>query len=74
MNELRGWLLDIYPEAQVGAALWLIGEDGQRYHLRQPFPVTFYAAGRASTLRRLWRYLQSHPAQPVLKREERQDI
>ena len=74
MNELRGWLLDIYPEAQVGAALWLIGEDGQRYHLRQPFPVTFDAAGRASTLRRLWRYLQSHPAQPVLKREERQDI
>jgi len=74
MNVLHGWLLDVYPESQAGVTLWLVGEDGQRYHLRQSFPVTFYAAGLAPALRRLWRYLQSHPAQPVLKREERQDI
>ncbi len=74
MNELRGWLLDVYPEPQVGAALWLVGEDGRRHHLLLRFPVTFYAAGPASRLRDLWRCLQSHPAAPVLRREERRDI
>ena len=74
MNELRGWLLDVYPEPQVGVTLWLVGEDGQRYHLQQAFPVTFYAAGPASGLRTLWRYLQSHPAAPGLRREARRDI
>lgn len=74
MNALHGWLLDVYPEAQVGAALWLVGEDGGRYHLRQPFRVTFYAGGANSALRRLWRFLKAHPVQPVLKREARRDI
>jgi DNA polymerase-2 len=74
MKELCGWLLDVYAEPQTGVSLWLIGDDGQRYHLRQAFPVTFYAAGPAAQLRKLWRYLQAHPSAPHLKRDERRDI
>jgi DNA polymerase-2 len=74
MNELRGWLLDVYPEPKGGVSFWLVGEDGGRYHLKQAFPVTFYAAGPASRLRLLWRYLQTHPAAPDLRRDERRDI
>ena len=74
MNELRGWLLDVYPEPQMGVALWLVGEDGKRYHLKQPFPVTFYAAGSPARLRLLWHYLRNHPTAPELRRDERRDI
>jgi len=78
MNELSGWLLDVYPDGQntpqAGVTLWLVGEDGLRRRLRQAFPVTFYAAGPDDRLRLLWRYLQSHPASPALRREERRDI
>ncbi len=45
MSELTGWLLDVYPAAQDGVRLWLVGQDGQRYHLQQPFPVTFTLPG-----------------------------
>jgi DNA polymerase II len=73
VNELRGWLLDVYPGSPTGVSLWLIGEDGQRYHLKQHFPVTFYAAGPPARLRLLWRYLRNHPT-AQLKREERRDV
>ncbi|MBT3390403.1 MAG: hypothetical protein HN413_08330 [Chloroflexi bacterium] len=46
MPEIIGWLLAVYPDAKDGAVLWLIAEDGRRLRLRQPFPATFYAAGR----------------------------
>ncbi len=78
MNELRGWLLDVYADgqntSQAGVTLWLIGEDGLRRQLRQAFPVTFYAAGPDDRLRLLWCLLQGHPTSPTLRREERRDI
>jgi hypothetical protein len=43
--DLSGWLLDVYADAQSGLVVWLLGEDGQRYQLQQPFRTTFYAAG-----------------------------
>ena len=44
--EHTGWLLDLYTDPATGLALWLLDEDGsRRLRLRQPFPVTFYAAG-----------------------------
>jgi hypothetical protein len=35
--------------------LWLLGDDGERHRLHQPFPVTFYAVGPAMRLRALRR-------------------
>ncbi len=61
--ERTGWLLDVYADPQGGAVLWLLGDDGERRRLRQPFPVTFYAAGPSPRLRDLWRFLQA--AQPT---------
>jgi DNA polymerase-2 len=74
MNELTGWLLDVYPEAQAGVTLWLVGQDGQRYRLQQPFPVTFYASGPSVRLRLLWRYLQAQTVSLTLSRTERRDL
>jgi hypothetical protein len=74
MKELTGWLLDIYPETLGGVTLWLVGQDGQRYRLQQPFPVTFYAAGPSARLRHLWRYLQTQSASLTLSRTERRDL
>ena len=74
MNELTGWLLDVYPDVQAGVTLWLVGQDGQRYRLQQPFPVTFYAAGPSARLRLLWRYLQAQSASLTLSRTERRDL
>ena len=46
-HNLRGWLLDLYPDAQ-GLSIWLLGRDGKRHHYHQKFPVQFHIAGPAS--------------------------
>ena len=74
MIERTGWLLDVYADPQDGVALWLLSEDGQRLRLRQPFPVTFYAAGPEARLRDLWRYLRSQPQAVKLERTERREL
>jgi DNA polymerase-2 len=74
MVELTGWLLDVYPDPAGGAALWLLGDDGVRHRFYQPFPVTFYAAGPASRLRDLWRFLRAQPVELELARAERRDL
>ena len=59
MNEITGWLIDIYaspPEG--GVKLWVICENGERICLHKNFPVTFYASGEFATLRRAWVYLR----------------
>ena len=73
-NEFKGWLLDIYDSPQDGVVLWFLCEDGQRRRLHQPFPVTFYAAGEASQLRQLWRYLEAQPIPLKLLRDQRRDL
>ena len=74
MPELGGWLLDLYEDAADGLTLWLLADDGRRLRLTQAFPVTFYAAGEAGELRRLWRWLSARPERPRLGREERRDL
>jgi len=73
-RELTGWMLDLYEEPQGGVILWLLGEDGQRHRLRQPFPVTFYAAGTPQRLRALWHHLQGRGTALNLSRTERRDL
>lgn len=74
MNEIRGWLLDLYEHSQQGTVLWLLGEDGQRHCLRHLLPVVFYAAGPFDRLRLAWRWLESQPFALRLERTQRQDL
>ena len=78
MAEHTGWLLDVYAGQQKGLVLWMLcqDEDDQPYRLRlrQDFPVSFYAAGPPTRLRRLWRYLEAQPLQLKLSRQERCDL
>lgn len=74
MNDLTGWLLDVYEDETEGVILWLAGEDGQRHRLSQEFPVTFYAGGPFPRLRELWRYLMSQPMAAQLSRVQRRDL
>jgi DNA polymerase II len=74
LEEHTGWLLDVYDHPGDGAVLWLLDEDGTRRRLHQDFPVTFYAAGPPAGLRALWRFLEEHPTQPELERQERRDL
>ncbi|MBP7044658.1 MAG: hypothetical protein KBE23_18030 [Chloroflexi bacterium] len=71
---MRGWLLDVYPDGQVGVVLWLLGEDGRRHRCHQPFPITFYAAGPFPRLRAAWRYLRAQPTAVHLSRTVRRDL
>jgi DNA polymerase-2 len=72
--EHTGWLLDLFADPQGGVILWLLGDDGERYRLRQTFPITFYAAGPAARLRALWRFLERQPVPVTLSRSERRDL
>ncbi|MFM8320136.1 MAG: DNA polymerase domain-containing protein, partial [Chloroflexota bacterium] len=75
-ERLIGWLLDLYALEGEGLIAWLLEDaaPGRRLRLRQPFPVTFYAAGPNEQLRRLWRFLQVQPEAPRLARCERRDL
>ena len=73
MSELTGWLLDVYA-GRDGVTLWLLGDDGGRYCLRQAFPATFFAAGRSGELRALWRWLSVQPEAVHLSRTEYRDL
>jgi DNA polymerase-2 len=74
-SEIRGWLLDIYPDPAQGVVLWILDEDGTRRHrLHQPFPTTFYVHGETSDLRSLWRHLKSLQFPLQLSRVEKQDL
>lgn len=74
MDEIvTGWLLDMYAEGK-DVALWLLDDTGQRRHLIQTFPATFYAAGPSAQLRALWQWLSRQDIQVRLSRAERHDI
>jgi DNA polymerase-2 len=71
---LNGWLLDVYEHPEDGIVVWLLGNDGNRYRLRQHFPVTFYASGPFPKLRRLWKYLEECETPLTLARVQRRDL
>ena len=74
MNDLRGWLLDLYADETDGLVFWLLAEDGRRLRLTQLFPTTFYAHGPFPRLRTLWRFLQQQPISVKLSRTVREDL
>ncbi len=74
MPDHVGWLLDLYEDGREGVVLWLIGDDGERWRLRQDFPITFYAAGEPEQLRGLQRYLRTRPEKLRLYRTQSRDL
>lgn len=74
MPDHVGWLLDLYEDGREGVVLWLIGDDGERWRLRQDFLITFYAAGDPEQLRGLQRYLRTRPENLRLYRAQRRDL
>ena len=79
MEAFNAWMLDVLPgeiSGAAGASLMLIGEDGSRRWWRQPFTVTFYAAGPAARLQALQRRLEELPGQapPRFFFTERRDL
>ena len=75
MSEIIGWLLAVYSDASDGAVLWLIAEDGTRLRLTQPFPTTFYAAGRDERrLQAAQVYLKNKKPRPEMTFTTRTDL
>ena len=74
MNELQGWLLDVYADEKHGLVLWIIDQDGARRQLQQTFPVTFYAAGPFARLREVWQFIKDHPIVAITECEQRRDL
>ncbi len=57
MDEVTGWLFDLYPHPERGILLWIITDAGARLRLRMDLSITFYAAGDFSRLRAAWIFL-----------------
>jgi DNA polymerase-2 len=74
MDEVTGWLLDLYEDGGRGLAMWVITDDDRRVCLHQSFPVRFFVSGPFPRLRELWRWLLDRPEAPRLAREERRDL
>lgn len=73
-DELSGWLLDVYAADNQGVVLWLLGDDGRRYQLRQRLTTTFYARGPFPRLRELWRFIRRRHMPICLSRTQREDL
>lgn len=71
MDEVSGWLFDLYTHPERGIVLWVIANSGKRLRLRMDFDVTFYAAGNVAQLREVWRYLTG---KAQLTRTQRRDL
>ncbi len=57
MIKNEAWLLDVFEDLQYpGLILWFLTANGQRLRLTQPFPVTFYVAGKSQELREAWNF------------------
>ncbi len=73
MPEFTGWLLDLFEDPREGLVLYFMAENGARWRLTQPFPITFYALGPDAQLRALWQHL-SQADGISLCRTQRMDV
>ena len=73
-HELHGWVLSVYPDEDEGAVIWLLGEDGQRHRLTEPFKTTFYINGEINHLRAIAKHLQQQKKPPQVALGRRQEL
>ncbi len=71
MDEVTGWLFDVYEHPEDGIVLWVIADSGERLHLRMEFPITFYVAGDFKLLRAAWAFIKGRAQ---LARTRRRDL
>lgn len=78
MNEIEGWLLDLYADRQGRLTVWLLQQDAQGRvacrPLMQSFPITSYVSGKAPELRAVWRFIRRQPFEARLERCQRRDL
>lgn len=70
MDEITGWLFDLYEHPERGIILWVITDAGERLRLRMDFAVTLYAAGDTARLREAWRTLRGRTQLARIKRRD----
>jgi len=70
MDEVTGWLFDVYDHPEGGIVLWLITDSGERLRLRMDFPITFYVAGDFKLLRAAWTFLKGKAQLARVKRRD----
>ena len=58
MDEVTGWLFDVYDRPEGGIILWVIADSGERLRLRMEFPITIYVAGDFKLLHAAWIFLK----------------
>jgi DNA polymerase-2 len=71
VDEVTGWLFDLYEHTERGIVLWVIADSGERLHLRMDFSITAYTAGDFNLLRSAWKHLQGRAE---LARTKRRDL
>jgi DNA polymerase II len=71
MDDVRGWLFDVYSHLERGVVLWVIADSGERLRLRMELPITLYLAGDFKLLRAAWVFLTG---KAELARTKRHDL
>ncbi len=71
MDEVTGWLFDVYSHPERGVVLWVIADSGERLRLRMELPITIYVAGDFKLLRAAWIFLTG---KVELARTKRRDL
>lgn len=56
-HDLTGWVLSVEADEEDGVVVWLIGEDGGRYRLVQPFKTVFYIEAETERLEDARKYI-----------------
>ncbi|MCE9646690.1 MAG: hypothetical protein K8S20_11890 [Chloroflexi bacterium] len=76
MNEVVGWLFDLYEHPEKGLVLWIVGEDGKAYSFYQEFSAAFCAGGAPQQLHDLAKFLRSKYSTNLLKftRHQAEDL
>ena len=73
-HELTGWLLSVYADEMDGAVVWLLGDDGKRHRLTQPFETVFYVSGDRARLKDVRDDLHRFQPPPKMTFLTRQDL
>ena len=71
MDEVTGWLFDVYSHTESGVVLWVIADSGERLQLRMELPLIMYLAGDFKLLRAAWVFLKGRAG---LARVRRRDL
>ncbi|PWH14514.1 MAG: hypothetical protein DDG59_13055 [Anaerolineae bacterium] len=78
MNEIEGWLLDLYANQEGTLTVWLLQPDVQGRvvcrALKQRFPITSYVSAGAQELDAVGRFVRRQPFQVHLEPCQRRDL